>query len=63
MQDIILPAIDRVFSPGPLDCDASFVIYKLCHLFQQLYMNEQERNKRIAGKAREHDNPSFTTAL
>lgn len=65
MQDIMLPAIDRGFSPCPLDCDASFVIYKLCNLLQQLYMKEQERNKRIAGEAREHvnDNLSFAIAL
>lgn len=49
MQDIMLPAIDWVFSPGPLDCDASFVVYKLCNLLQHLYMKKQERNNRIAG--------------
>ena len=65
MQDIMLPAVDWVFSPCPLGCDDSFVVYKLCNLLQQLYMKEQERNKRIAGEAREHanDNPSFAIAL
>lgn len=65
MQDIMLPAIDWVFSPCPLDRGASFVVYKRCNLLQQLYMKEQERNKRIAGEAREHanENPSFAIAL
>lgn len=63
MQDIMLPAIDWVFSPSPLDCDASFVIYKLCNLLQHLYMKKQERINRIAGEAREHGNPSFAIGL